>query len=84
MTENEIKATIRNFILSEFLPGENPDALTDDVKLISDGVIDSLGSLKLVAFIEQKFGVKIEAHEVDADHLDLVDDIVALVRSRRA
>lgn len=83
MSEKAIKECLRRFILEQFLPGESPDALTDDVRLISDGIIDSLGSLKLVAFIEDKFGARIEAHEVDADRLDLVDDIVSLVAARK-
>ena len=82
MAKAAIKQEIRKFILAEYLPGEDPAALTDDVRLISDGVVDSLGSLKLVAHIEEKFGAKIEAHEIDADHLDLVDDIVELIASR--
>lgn len=82
MDKSTIKREIREFILAEYLPGEDPGALTDDVRLISDGVIDSLGSLKLVAHIEEKYGAKIEAHEIDADHLDLVNDIVELIASR--
>lgn len=84
MSQAAIKERLRGFVLEQFLPGESPDALTDDVRLISDGIIDSLGSLKLVAFIEDKFGARIEAHEVDADHLDLIDDIVKLVAARSA
>ncbi|MFZ5619244.1 MAG: acyl carrier protein [Pseudomonadota bacterium] len=82
MSQAAIKECLRGFVLEQFLPGESPDALTDDVRLISDGIIDSLGSLKLVAFVEDKFGARIEAHEVDADHLDLIDDIVKLVAAR--
>lgn len=84
MGKADLKDTLKKYVLEQFLPGEAPEALTDDVKLISDGIIDSLGSLKLVAFIEEKFGVQIEAHEIDADHLDSIDDIVGLISSRAA
>lgn len=84
MGKAELKDALKRFILEQFLPGEAPEALTDDVRLISDGIIDSLGSLRLVAFIEEKFGAPIEAHEIDADHLDLIDDIVDLIASRAA
>lgn len=84
MGHAELKDALKRFIVEQFLPGEAPEALTDDVKLISDGIIDSLGSLKLVAFIEEKFGVQIEAHEIDADRLDHIDDIVGLISSRVA
>ncbi len=84
MGKADLKDTLKKYVLEQFLPGEAPEALTDDVKLISDGIIDSLGSLKLVAFVEEKFGVQIEAHEIDADHLDSIDDIVGLISSRAA
>lgn len=82
MRPEEIRLIVRNHIAGQFLPGEDPAALTDDVKLISEGVIDSLGSLRLVAFLEERFGVKVEGHEVDVDHLDTLSSIVALVQSK--
>ncbi len=84
MDKAGIKQALRTFVLTEFLPGEDPAALTDDIRLISDGIIDSLGSLKLVAHIEEKFGVKIDAHEIDADHLDFIDGVVDLIAGRMA
>lgn len=84
MDKTELKETLKRFILEQFLPGEAPETLTDDVRLISDGIIDSLGSLRLVAYIEEKFGAAIKAHEIDADHLDMIDNIVDLIASRTA
>jgi acyl carrier protein len=83
MNTQEIKTEIRNFIVNEFLPGENPEDLDASVRLVSDGILTSLASLRLVAFLDEKFGVTLEAHEVDADHLDNIDDIASLVAARR-
>jgi acyl carrier protein len=77
MTE-ELKA----YILKEFLPGENPDELTDTTPLITGGILDSLATLKLVAFIEERYTIQLAAHEVDVEHLDRIADIVALIRSK--
>lgn len=74
-----VKQAIKNFILSEFLPGENPDELTDDVPLITGGVLDSIATLKLVLFIEERYGITLEPHEVDPEHLDTVAQIARLV-----
>ena len=84
MSPEQIKTTVRNFIVKEFLPGEDPENLDASVRLVSDGILTSLASLRLVAFLEQEFGVALEAHEVDAEHLDNIDDIAALVTDRRA
>ncbi|MCB9648273.1 MAG: acyl carrier protein [Deltaproteobacteria bacterium] len=82
MSNDQIKTTIREFIVKEFLPGEDPEDLDASVRLVSDGILTSLASLRLVAFLEERFGVTLEAHEVDADHLDNIDDITALVAER--
>ncbi|MCG3119044.1 MAG: hypothetical protein ALAOOOJD_01372 [bacterium] len=83
MTE-ATKATVKDYILREFLPGENPAALTDSTPLISGGILDSLSTLKLVTFLEEKFGVQIEAHEADVEHLDTITNIAALVHAKKA
>jgi len=82
LSMQEVKQTIREYILGEFLPGENPAELTDSTPLITGGILDSLATIKLVVFLEQRFQVKIEAHETMADYLDTVADIAQLVSSK--
>jgi acyl carrier protein len=79
----ELKAIIKGYILQEFLPGENPAELTDSTPLITGGILDSLATIKLVVFLEQRFQIKIEAHETMADYLDTVADIAQLVSSKK-
>jgi acyl carrier protein len=81
--QNEIRTIIRDHIAEQFLPGEDPNDLNDDVRLITDGILDSLASLRLVSFLEERFGVQVEAHEVDVDHLDSLSSIAAMVASKR-
>lgn len=84
MSEHEIKAAVSNFILNEFLPGEDPSALTDTTALVSTGVLDSIALLKVVTFLENQFGITLEAHETGVDHLNTIADIVRLVLSKMA
>lgn len=81
---DEIKATVKEYILREFLPGESPDSLDDSTALITDGVLDSIATVKLVAFLEQQYGVQLEPHELNADYLNYLPDIVGLVEAKRA
>jgi acyl carrier protein len=78
-----MKETIKAFILKEFLPGESSDALADDTPLITGGILDSLATLRLVAFLEEEFGIELEAHEADRDHLDTIADIASLVEGKK-
>lgn len=77
------KNTVKDYILNEFLPGEDPAALTEATPLITGGILDSLSTLKLVSFLEEKFGIQIEAHEADVEHLNTLTDIAALVHAKR-
>jgi acyl carrier protein len=79
----EIRETVRDYILKEFLPEEEPRNLTDDVPLISGGILDSIATLKLVMFIEEHFGITLEAHEADRDHLDTIAQIVGMIKSKK-
>ena len=78
----DIKGTLKTFILNEFLPGENPEELTDETPLISGGIIDSIAALNLVEFLEEKYGIKIEAHEVNVDCLDTIQLINELILAK--
>ena len=81
---DEIQTAIRDYILHEFLPGEDPAELTDATPLITGGVLDSISTLKLVVFLEERFGVTVEAHEAGIDHLDTVGRIVELIARKRS
>jgi len=78
----EVKDTIRSYILEEFLPGENPAELTDSTPLITGGILDSLATIKLVVFLEERYQIQIQAHETMVDYLNTVDDIAQLVQSK--
>jgi acyl carrier protein len=77
-----VKATLKAFILKEFLPDEKPEELTESTPLITGGVLDSLATLKLVAFIEEQYNIQLQAHEVDVEHLNTISSIEHLVRSK--
>ena len=80
---DEIKTAVHDYILREFLPGEDPSDLTDQTPLITGGVLDSISTLKLVVFLEERFEVTVEAYEAGIDHLDTISEIARLVTRKR-
>jgi len=81
--QNPAMETIKSYILEEFLPGEDASKLTATTPMMSTGILDSIATLKLIMFIEEKFGVQIEAHEVDEEHLNTLEAICRLIESKR-
>jgi acyl carrier protein len=82
-TSDGVEQSIRDFILAEFLPGEDPSQLTGTTPLISAGILDSIATLRLVEFLERTFSIEMAAHETDAEHLDTIERIASLVRKKR-
>jgi acyl carrier protein len=69
--------------LNEFLPGEDPRELTDRTPLITGGILDSITTLKLVVFLEEHFGITVEAHEAGVEHLDSIGQIARLIAAKQ-
>jgi acyl carrier protein len=79
----EVGQQIKDFILNEFLPGEDPAELTPDTPLISGGILDSIATLRLLMFMEETWGVTFEPHEVDKENLDTLSLIERLLASKQ-
>ena len=73
---------IRDFIFSNFIKGDESKTLVDDISFLDEGLIDSVGVLELVAFLESTFGFVIEDEEIIPENLDSVDRLVAFVETK--
>ncbi|MBI2424432.1 MAG: acyl carrier protein [Candidatus Hydrogenedentes bacterium] len=80
----DIQATVKEYLLEAFLPGEDPDSLAEDTPLISGGILDSISTVKLVTFLEEKYGVEFQAHEISSDNLETLADIANTIQTKRA
>jgi acyl carrier protein len=72
---------VKGFIVSELMFEDNAATLTDDTPLL-DGVIDSLGLMQMISFIEEEFDVAIDDAEVTASNFRTVGDIEKLVEQK--
>jgi acyl carrier protein len=84
MTLTDIRLRVRQFLLKEVLPGEDPALLTNETPLVTGGILDSISTMKLATFLEQEFGIELDAHELSADYLNTVVEIEKLVQAKRA
>lgn len=80
----EVAETIRQFVLARCLPGASPDQLPDDCPLQSSGILDSLATLGLIAFLEERFGVELDVYETSADCFDRIADMAATIVRKRS
>lgn len=75
---------ITQYIVEEFLPDVAAEDLPVDHDLLADGVIDSLGLLKLIAWIEDRFGLPIGDEAMDPENFRSVRAIDAFVTGSRS
>lgn len=75
---------VKQFIIDEFLPDTRSAELDEDLDLITTGVIDSLGVLKLVAAIEGQYQLSLEPELLQPENYRSVRAIEALIRQQQA
>ena len=78
-----IQNDVRRFVAENFLFAAHADDLSDTESLLERGIIDSTGVLELVGFLERRYGITIEDHELVPANLDSVERIVRFVQSKR-
>ena len=78
----DIKQIVKLYILDELLPGEDPAQLTDSVQLVKSGILDSIATLKLVSFLEERFKIELQAHEINLDNFNTLPEIEAIVQRK--
>jgi acyl carrier protein len=73
------RARIRAFIVESFFV----DDFSDEDSFLRSSIIDSLGMVELVAFLEKEFGIKIADAELIPDNLDSIARVCAFVERKR-
>ncbi|MBL8062689.1 MAG: acyl carrier protein [Anaerolineales bacterium] len=76
MTTSDV---IRNFITNEILHNPSVIPLGDDESLIESGIIDSLGIMTLLAFVEREFSVEIPGDDLLPENFASISAITALI-----
>jgi acyl carrier protein len=77
--------TIERFIVEEIMLGDRHTKIDPDKSLLSSGILDSLALLRLIAFVEEKFGITIDDGEVIPDKFETLKDMGGyLERSKQA
>ena len=80
----KIESEIRKFVAETFLPGTEPANIDPNMPLVTGGIIDSLGMLHLIDFLESRYAIEFLPREIDIHALDTVDNIIALIEKKLA
>lgn len=75
---------VRRFLLAELEYLGDEEELTTDYPLLEAGVLDSLGIMALVEYLEAEFDIVIDEDDVVAEHFLTIAAVAALVSTKRA
>jgi acyl carrier protein len=78
----DIKKTVRAYILENFLMGDAGEQLSDDRSFLDHHIIDSTGFIELVTFLESTYGFRIADEEMIPENLDSLDYIARFVATK--
>jgi len=77
-----IKRKIKQFILSNFMQGEQEQNLQDDDLLFEGGIINSSGAMMLVEFIESHYSIQVLDDELFLENFASISKIVNFISKK--
>ena len=81
MTSEEVRTKIRGYVISQFHLGRNHD-LGDEESLLEARIIDSLGILELVGYLEKTFAIEVADDDLSPENFDSIGALTRYVAQR--
>lgn len=77
-----ITRSIRKFLFDNYLFGYTENDFSNDASFLEYGVLDSLGILELITFIEKEYAIAVTDDEILPDNLDSVSCVGRFVLNK--
>ncbi len=77
----DIKNKIREYILESTF--DDVKKITDETLIFEEGVLDSMGLLFLIEFLDENFGVKVSDEELNPKNFESINNIVSFVNDKQ-
>lgn len=74
-----IKKEIEQFIITTFMFGINEIPFEETDSFLENGLLDSIGILELVEFIEKKYDITCEDDELIPENLDSLQNVAEYI-----
>jgi acyl carrier protein len=77
-----VKEQIRQYIAENILFSDNGIGLSDEESFLDAGIVDSVGVLELVAFVEDTFAIEVPDEEIVPDNFDSISRLATFIERR--
>ncbi len=82
MNLDEVRQKLRHFILENYLFSDDQSALKDDDSFLDGGILDSMGILELIEYLDEGLGIKVEGDELVPDNLDSINSLIKFISAK--
>ena len=80
--DRAVRAAVATYIRESFLYARPDYVLADDARLLDEGILDSMGAVELVTFLQERFGIVIPDDEITEENLGSVAEIARFVSQK--
>ena len=77
------RTALRTLILEDYLFTDDDSALADNMSFLQEGILDSMGILEIIMFLEERFGVTVAENEMVPQNLDSIENLIAFIDRKR-
>lgn len=81
--KTEIEKSVKDFIIENFLFGDDQSMVGSSESFMETGIIDSTGILELISFLEETFEITLEDNELIPENLDSLENVAKFVISKK-
>jgi acyl carrier protein len=78
----EIQDQLREYIVAQFMYDQPNARLDPETDLLNDGIVDSMGILQVVNFMEEKFGVQVSDDEIVPENFRSLRALVEFIAQK--
>lgn len=83
MTSEVVETAIRRFILDRFPIARQRDISNHDL-LLEKGILDSLGILEVVTFVEAEFNIAVDDEDLQPENFESIHAMTGFVQAKKS
>ena len=83
-TATQHEKNLRNFILENYLFTDDQSQLNNDDSFLNTGILDSMGILELINYLDEELSIKVDPDEMVPDNLDSINNLLAYISTKAA
>jgi acyl carrier protein len=83
-SSSKVVERLRQYIVENYLYMRQDVQLLDDDPLLAKGIIDSMGVMELIVFLEEEFGVAVADVDITEENLGSLAAIARYVEAKQA